>query len=281
MRALMPLAAFVFAMTFSLHPATAQELGTWARATDAPAERSEVSVAEAGGKAYLIGDYNGATELLVYDLARDTWSQGTRLPDPVHHAAAAAHNGKIYVFGGYRTGWQATDAAWAYDPASGRWERRAPLPTPRAAGGAAVIGDRIHLVGGSGSGRTNTPVHEFYDPAANTWATAAPLPTPRDHLAVEAVAGCLMAVGGAWTASRRAIWASPRSTIPRPTSGPLRRPSRPRAAAWRLRCSGPGCMSSAARAGRGSSTRSRPTILPPIGGGGWPECRPPGTASGR
>jgi N-acetylneuraminic acid mutarotase len=39
-------------------------------------------------------------------------------------------------------------------------------------------------------------VHEVYDPTSDTWTSAAPLPTPRDHLAVAAVAGRLVAVGG-------------------------------------------------------------------------------------
>jgi hypothetical protein len=69
-----------------------------------------------------------------------------------------------------------------------------------------VIGTRIHLVGGSSStGRSNTPLHEVYDPASNTWTNAAPLPTSRDHLAVAALVGRLVAVGGAWTAAPRAI----------------------------------------------------------------------------
>ncbi len=63
-------------------PAVAHEVGAWAGANSAPAERSEVAVAALDGKAYVIGDYNGATELLIYDLAKDRWSKGAPFPYP-------------------------------------------------------------------------------------------------------------------------------------------------------------------------------------------------------
>jgi len=177
-------------------PAAAHEVGAWAGANSAPAERSEVAVAALDGKAYVIGDYNGATELLIYDLAADRWSKGAPFPYPVHHTMAAEQGGRIYVFGGYVNGWEATDKVWAYDPKANVWEARAPMPTPRAAGGAAPLGDKIHVVGGSGSGRGNVRSHEAYDPANNTWSRAADLPTPRDHLAVQTMEGRLVASGG-------------------------------------------------------------------------------------
>ena len=177
-------------------PATAHEVGAWAGASSAPAERSEVAVAALDGKAYVIGDYNGATELLIYDLAADRWSKGAPFPYPVHHTMAAEAGGRIYVFGGYVNGWEATDRVWAYDPGRNAWEPRAKMPTPRAAGGATPLGDRIHVVGGSGSGRGNVASHEVYDPTRDAWTRAADLPTPRDHLAVQTVAGRIVASGG-------------------------------------------------------------------------------------
>lgn len=70
------------------------------------------------------------------------------------------------------------------------------MPTARAAGGAAVVEGRIHVVGGSLSDAANTPVHEAYDPATDTWQTLAPIPTARDHLAVVAMDGRTLALGG-------------------------------------------------------------------------------------
>ncbi|MGX5775995.1 Kelch repeat-containing protein [Methylorubrum zatmanii] len=177
-------------------PALAHEVGAWAGASSAPAERSEVAVAALDGKAYVIGDYNGATELLIYDLATDTWSKGAPFPYPVHHTMAAEQGGRIYVFGGYVNGWEATDRVWAYDAAKDTWQPRTPMPTARAAGGATPLDGTIHVVGGSGSGRGNVRSHEVYDPARDAWTRAADLPTPRDHLSVQNVEGRIVASGG-------------------------------------------------------------------------------------
>ncbi len=164
--------ALVLSLAAASVAASAHEVGSWAGASNAPAERSEVAVAALDGKAYVIGDYNGATDLLVYDIASDHWSIGTPFPYAVHHTAAASVGGLIYVFGGYVNGWTATEQVWAYNPADRTWNRRAPIPTARAAAGAAVVDGKIHLVSGSVSGRGNTPVHEVYDPATDRWSMA-------------------------------------------------------------------------------------------------------------
>src|ERR1700712_32556 len=134
-------------------PARAHEVGAWAGGKAAPAERSEVAVAEIDGRAYVIGDYNGATEILIYDLAKDSWRKGAAFPYPVHHAMALGMSGKIYVFGGYMNGWNAVANVFAYDPKTDSWTPRTAMPAPQAAGGAARLGERIHVVGGSVTGR--------------------------------------------------------------------------------------------------------------------------------
>lgn len=192
-----PLKAVIAALVIvSAAQVDAHELSRWVNGQLAPAERSEVSVAEVEGKAYVIGDYNGATELLVYDIAANAWDKAASFPYAVHHAAAAAYDGRIYVFGGYVNGWQATSALWMYDPKADKWQRKADMPTPRAAAGAAVVAGKFHLVGGSGSNRLNTSVHEVYEPRTDRWTSAAPIPTPRDHLVVAELDGLVVAVAG-------------------------------------------------------------------------------------
>ncbi len=178
-------------------PTLAHEVGAWAGASSAPAERSEVAVAALDGKAYVIGDYNGATELLIYDLAADTWSKGAAFPYPVHHTMAAERGGRIYVFGGYVNGWDASEKVLGLRAAHQcLGTPRETADRPRAAGGATPVGGKIHVVGGSGSGRANVTTHEIYDPRPIPGPKAAPLPTPRDHLAVQTVEGRVVATGG-------------------------------------------------------------------------------------
>jgi len=105
--------------------AFAQSTGRWTTGTPMPSARTEVAVAEVGGKIYLVGGFGGERELEVYDPASDRWSRGASIPRPLHHAAAVGLKDKLYVVGGFVEGWTPTDDVHEYDPASDRWQRRA------------------------------------------------------------------------------------------------------------------------------------------------------------
>jgi N-acetylneuraminic acid mutarotase len=109
-----------------------------------PSARTEVAVAEVGGKIYVVGGFGGERELEIYDTAADRWSRGAAIPRALHHAAAVGWQGKLYVVGGFVEGWTPTDDVHEYDPASDRWRRLAALPTPRGALAAAVLDGKIH-----------------------------------------------------------------------------------------------------------------------------------------
>src|SRR5262245_47054606 len=115
-------------------------LGHWTIGTPMPSARTEVAVAELGGKIYVVGGFGGERELEIYDTAADRWSRGAAIPRALHHAAAVGWQGKLYVVGGFVEGWTPTDDVHEYDPASDRWSRLAALPTPRGALAAAVLG---------------------------------------------------------------------------------------------------------------------------------------------
>ena len=117
--------------------AAAQGTGRWTKGAAMPSERSEIAVAEVGGKIYVLGGYRGEIELEIYDPAADRWSRGAAIPRAVHHAAAVGLDGKIYLIGGYVDGWTPTDEVHEYDPATDKWRARAPMPTPRGALAAA------------------------------------------------------------------------------------------------------------------------------------------------
>src|SRR5262245_1381381 len=102
--------------------AAAQNL--WTRGAPMPSERTEVAVAEAGGKIYVLGGFRGELELEIYDPAADRWSRGAAIPRAVHHAAAVGVGGKLYLIGGYVDGWTPTDEVHEYDPAADRWRPR-------------------------------------------------------------------------------------------------------------------------------------------------------------
>ena len=76
---------------------------------------------------YVVGGFDGQTELEVYDPTADQWSRGAPFPRSLHHAAAVGLDGKLWVVGGYIDGWTAADTTYEYDPATGHWRTRASM----------------------------------------------------------------------------------------------------------------------------------------------------------
>src|SRR6185436_13745213 len=105
--------------------------GRWTTGTPMTSARTEVAVAEAGGKIYVVGGFGGERELEIYDPVANRWSRGAAIPRALHHAAAVGLHDKLYVIGGYVDGWTPTNEVHEYDPATDRWRPLAVLPTPR------------------------------------------------------------------------------------------------------------------------------------------------------
>jgi N-acetylneuraminic acid mutarotase len=92
--------------------AAAQAPGGWTNGAPMPSSRTEVAVAELGGKIYVVGGFGGERAVEIYDPAADRWSRGAAFLHEVHHAAAVGLNGKLYVIGGYVQGWTPTNAVY-------------------------------------------------------------------------------------------------------------------------------------------------------------------------
>ena len=181
-------------------------MGAWYTKSALPIARSEVSVAETGGKVYAVGGFaNGRTDqplLEEYDPIADSWRERAPMLRGANHVAVIGDAGELYAFGGFvHQNYGAIADAAVYDPAADRWIALAPLPQPLGAAAAAVLDGRIHVVGGAiGAGfdnRRTVNVHYVYDPASNTWQQdAVPLPFPREHLNLIADDSRLYAIGG-------------------------------------------------------------------------------------
>lgn len=164
---------------------------------------SELALAEAGGRLYLLGGYpsNRQTSrtVQVYDVASDRWSYGPQLPQPNNHGMAASVNGKIYLIGGQTLADDPpgtnsyVNTVHELDPATGTWVTKAPMPTARSGGAAVVYEGRIYVAGGR-------PPHErdfaVYDPATDRWEELPLMPAPRNHLTGAAINGSIHYVGG-------------------------------------------------------------------------------------
>ena len=79
-------------------------MGAWTTKAGLPTARSEVGVAEAGGKVYGVGGYaNGRVDQPLnqeYDPASDTWRQRAPMLRGANHIAAVGLGGKLYTVGG-------------------------------------------------------------------------------------------------------------------------------------------------------------------------------------
>jgi hypothetical protein len=75
--------------------AYAQGSGRWTMGAPMPSARTEVAVAELGGKIYVIGGFGGERELEIYDPSADRWSRGAAIPRALHHAAAVGWQSKL------------------------------------------------------------------------------------------------------------------------------------------------------------------------------------------
>lgn len=179
---------------------TPVEDGEWEQRAGLLEPNSELALAEANGKLYLLGGYPASRQtartVQVYDIASDQWTLGPQLPQPNNHGMAASVNGKIYLIGG-----QTSDVSdqgyvntvYELDPATGEWATKAPMPTARGAGVAIVHDGKIYVAGGRPPRGSDFAV---YDPAADSWQVLPNLPTQRNHLTGAAINGRIHVVGG-------------------------------------------------------------------------------------
>ena len=177
--------------------------GTWTTLAPMLQPRSEMAIAELGGKVYVIGGYPPgripSNVVQVYDPATNSWTLGPPTPVPLHHSHAVAVEGRLFLIGGEfdgaSTGRPSVYLSTVYelDVAAGAWRSRAPMPTNRSGGGVGVIDGKIYVAGGRPPRGNDFAV---YDPAADRWTVLPSLPTARNHLAVDAIGGRLYVAGG-------------------------------------------------------------------------------------
>jgi N-acetylneuraminic acid mutarotase len=177
--------------------------GTWTQLAPMLQPRSEMAIAELGGKIYVIGGYPPgripSNVVQVYDPATNSWSLGPSTPVPLHHSHAVNVNGRLFLIGGEFDGAGTgrppvyLDTVYELDVASGTWMPRAPMPTNRSGGGVGVIDGKIYVAGGRPP-RGND--FAAYDTATDRWTVLPALPTARNHLAVDAIGGRLYVAGG-------------------------------------------------------------------------------------
>jgi hypothetical protein len=163
-----------------LAPAAAvQSVGSSASATGAlPAARADLAAVTVGGRAYVLGGYDGTAP------SRDVLetSDGLRftrvatLPSGVRYAAAAAIGSNAYVFGGEQNG-KAIRTIQAVDLRSGRARIAGRLPAPLERASAFALGGKLFVAGGRAGNDFSASIWRF-DPATGRVHAAGELPYP-------------------------------------------------------------------------------------------------------
>ncbi len=173
--------------------------GSWSQGAAMLTARSEIAVAELGGRIYAAGGITlwGTTGVFeVYNPARNRWRTLAPMPEARHHLAMAPLGGRIYLTGGYADLSFRSDrkSAWVYEPEMNQWRPIAAMPAPRAAHKLVAVAGKLYVVGGVGP----DPLALWaYDPEKDRWETSLePLPTAREHLAAATIGGKLYVIAG-------------------------------------------------------------------------------------
>ena len=187
--------------------------GTWKTVAPAPTKRTEVAVASAGGKIYVIGGFiaqsffervlsriSKAKKLVMtdlveeYDPSNDRWTIKAPLPEKINHAGAGAVENQLFVIGGYgKSG--ASSRVFRYEAKSDTWITQTSMPTPRGALAVAEFDGKLFAIGGKNKDGNSSAV-EVYNSITDTWESKTPFPTPRDHLAAVSDKQWIYAIGG-------------------------------------------------------------------------------------
>ena len=162
-----------------------------------PRARADLAATTSGGRAYLVGGYDGSspsTDVLATSDAR-RFTSVARLAAGVRYPAVAQLGSTIYVFGGEQNG-VATDRIQAVDVSSGSARVVGRLPKPVAHASAFVLGGRVFVAGGRSGSAFSDRIWRFL-PSSGQVQKAGVLPVAVADAGTAVVGGAAYLVGGA------------------------------------------------------------------------------------
>jgi hypothetical protein len=159
-----------------------------------PVALEEAAAASAGGKLYIIGGFDAASNSLrtVWVFDGKAWRAGPRLPLGLDHTSAAELGGHVYVAGGHSFG---RDSAAVYRLDGATWTPVASIHHARGGHALLAATGRLYVLGGNSASGNVAPA-EVYDPKTGSWHDLPSLPVPRNHVAGFVVGSDVCAAGG-------------------------------------------------------------------------------------
>ncbi len=165
-----------------------------------PQPRSDHVAVTVGGKAYVLGGYDGHN-IIADVLSTDDGKSFTKvgaLPVPVRYPAVAAVGKMIYLFGGVMNSQAGIDTSVVQrlDTANGKIEIVAQLPTSLSHASAMVLDGQVFVVGGYVNNTQLSDQVLRFNPTSATTEVAGHLPTPISDAAAAVIANRGFLVGG-------------------------------------------------------------------------------------
>ncbi len=179
-------------------PGGAVAPGTAATATgQLPTVRSDLSAVALGGRAYVLGGYDGSRPIdsVLATADGSSFTQVARLPSPARYMAAVPLDGRIYTFGGETASGAASDAIQEVDPGAGTARVVGHLPEPVSHASAIVLDGQAYLLGGEAEGSPSAAIWRF-DPGRGRVVRAGRLPQPIAAAAAATVGSTGYLIGG-------------------------------------------------------------------------------------
>ena len=171
---------------------------TWRRLPDLPVGRHHAMAVGVGGKAYVLGGYNGtgATLRTAFVLENGAWRALPRMPFPRAAAGVGVSGRRIVVAGGIGEARRLARTALVYDLRSRRWSS-APGPTPREHLGVTSFAGTIYAIAGRTAGLDTNLLHfESWRPGQSRWQRLQPIPDSRGGTGAAALRGQVVSAGG-------------------------------------------------------------------------------------
>ena len=162
-----------------------------------PTVRSDLSAVTVGGRAYLLGGYDGSEPInsVLQTADGSSFTQVAALPAPARYMAVAALGGRIYAFGGETAGGGASDAIQEVDPQAGTAHVVGHLPQPLSHASAVVLGGHVYVLGGEIGGSPSDAIWRF-DPGSGGVEPAGRLPVAVSGGATATVGSTAYLIGG-------------------------------------------------------------------------------------
>ena len=162
-----------------------------------PTVRSDLSAVTVGGRAYVLGGYDGNEPIdsVLQTADGRSFSQVATLPAPARYMAVAAIGGRIYAFGGETASGGASNAIQEVDPQAGTAQVIGHLPQALSHAAAAVLDGHVYILGGDAGGSPSGAIWRF-DPGSGTVEPAGRLPVAVAGGAIATVGSTAYLIGG-------------------------------------------------------------------------------------